>query len=105
MNLQNINTKTYVLTPAAASSSITFPAVPAGTKIVVYNDSTLPAFVVSGATAPTAVFPTSGAAKEGKVVPSGAMVTFELNVNDAYLATIQKVAGVGDLYFTVGEGV
>jgi len=107
MNIQDINTPTYVIDVANSSKSITFDApLTHSTTLIIYNDSTNPAYVVSGngASAPTAVFPTSTTKQNGKVVPSKSMVSFSVLGGTKYIAAIQLAAGTGSLYISNGEG-
>ncbi len=106
MNIQDLNTKTYVIDVDNTSKSVAFAAaVPHATTLILYNDSDGPTFAVSGAgAAPTAVFPTSSVAKEGKVIPAKAAVSFSVAGGTTHISSIQLVAGTGSLYISAGEG-
>lgn len=102
----NTNTNTYVIAVDNTSKSLTFvDGDVISRKVYVYNGSTNPTFVVTGATAaPTAVFPTSATAPlAGKVVPPGWTIVFDKNENHKYLAAIQASAGTGSLYVSVAN--
>lgn len=105
---QNINTPTYVLSATTASSSVTFTALDTGTKnanIVVYNDGLVPVFVVTGVTAPTAVFPTSATVPlNGKIIPPGIEATFSREDKHAYLSGI-TASGTASVYISIGAGL
>ncbi len=106
MGLQNINTNTYVIAVDASSKSATLtPTDRATNTLIIYNASTTAAFVVSGVTAPTAVFPTSATVPlQGKVIAPGATVSFTKNTDHGFISAIQAVAGTGSLYISVGAG-
>ncbi len=106
MNIQDLNTPTYVIDVDDTSDSVTLPALASATTLIIYNDSTNPAYVVggNGADAPTAVFPTSTTQQNGKVIPSKSMVSFTVVSGTKYISAIQLAAGTGSLYISYGEG-
>lgn len=107
MNIQDMNTKTQVIAVSDTSASKSFNPVQGKANAICYNGSSEDTFVTYGteASAPTAVFPTTDAAQNGKVIPSGATMTFELPQGAKHIAAIQLVAGTGNLYIAVGEGI
>jgi len=106
MDIMNINTNTYTIAIDATSKSATLTQPDINTNsLVMYNASTNPVFVVSGVTAPTAVFPTSATVPvQGKVIAPGATVTFTKNPLHGFISAIQASAGVGNLYISPGSG-
>lgn len=107
MNIQDMNTKTQVVAVSDSSGSASFNAVQGKANAICYNGSDEDTFVTYGtdAAAPTAVFPTAVTAQNGKVIPAGATMTFELPQGAKHIAAIQLVAGTGNLYIAVGEGI
>jgi hypothetical protein len=107
MNIQDLNTKTYVIDIAATTQSETFDAaIATPCTAILYNDSDQAVFVVaSKSVSPVAaVWPTSTTGKEGKVIGAKMMASFDLDVGDKHLSAIQLVAGTGNLYFSFGRG-
>ncbi len=106
MGLQNLNTNTYTIAVDASSKSATLtPTDKAANSLIIYNGSTTAAFVVSGETAPTAVFPTSATVPlQGKVIAPGATVSFTKVTTHGFVSAIQASAGTGSLYISVGAG-
>lgn len=106
MGLQNLNTNTYTIAVDASSKSATLtPTDKAANSLIIYNGSTTAAFVVSGETAPTAVFPTSATVPlQGKVIAPGATVSFTKVTTHGFVSAIQASAGTGSLYISVGVG-
>lgn len=106
MDIQNVNTNTYVIAINNTSKSATLITPDINTtSMIIYNGSTNPVFVVSGVTAPTAVFPTSATVPvQGKVIGPGAETTFTKNPTHKYISAIQASAGTGNLYISVGSG-
>lgn len=106
MDIMNVNTNTYVIAVdnTSKSATLTSPDINAA-SLVIYNGSTNPAFVVSGTSAPTAVFPTSATVPvQGKVIAPGATVLFSKNVRHGFISAIQATSGTGSLYISVGSG-
>lgn len=108
MNIQNINTDTYIIVDVnETSKSITFSKVYKNKpKAIIANLSDKPTYVIAGiGSAPTAVYPTSASIPVlGKVVPAGAVLTYELSEQHTHISAIQKATdGVGDLVISIGE--
>jgi hypothetical protein len=106
MSIMNVNTNTYVIAVDNTNKSATLtPQDTNQSKLIIYNGSTTAAFVVSGKTAPTAVFPTSATVPlQGKVVGPGAIVTFSKNTDHGFISAIQATSGTGNLYISPGSG-
>jgi hypothetical protein len=104
--LMNLNTGTYTI--AIDNTNKTATLIPQDintTSVVLYNASTNPVFVVSGVTAPTAVFPTSATAPlAGKVIAPGTTTTFTKDAKHGFISAIQLASGTGNLYISVGAG-
>lgn len=106
MDVMNLNTNTYVIAidNTNKSATLTSPDINT-TSLVIYNGSTNPVFVVSGKTAPTAVFPTSASVPlQGKVIAPGVTTTFTKDPYHGFISAIQASAGTGSLYISVGSG-
>lgn len=106
MDIQNLNTNTYVIAIDNTSKSATLiPQDANQTSCILYNGSTNAVFVVSGKTAPTAVFPTSATVPlQGKVLAPGSIQTFTKNIGDGFISAIQATSGTGSLYISLGAG-
>lgn len=106
MDIQNLNTNTYVIDIDNTNKSATLiPQDINQSVLIIYNGSTNSVFVVSGKTAPTAVFPTSATDPlQGKVIPPGAVVSFTKNTDHGFISAIQATSGTGNLYISVGAG-
>ena len=102
----NLNTNTYVIAIDNTSKSATLtPADTNTNSLVMYNGSTTAVFVVSGFTAPTAVFPTSATVPlQGKVIGPGVTTTFTKNTTVGFISAIQATSGTGSLYISPGAG-
>ena len=107
MELQNINSDTYVIAVDNTSKSATLVADYGPTaNVICYNGSDQAVFITSGITAPTAVFPTSASVPvKGQIIAPWATMTYELSQGHRAISAIQAVAGTGSLYITAGEGV
>lgn len=107
MELQHINEDIYEIAPSDSSSSISLTkSYGPNAKAIFYNGSDQDVFVVSGVTAPTAVFPTSESTPvKGKIIPAGSVMTFKLPQDDLFISCIQASAGTGSLFVGIGEGV
>ncbi len=110
MVAMNLNTPTYVLSSTSTSSNLTLSPEDANTNsLIVYNAGTNPAFLVAstagttGASVATAVFPVVGTPQGGKVIPSGAVVTFTKNSGWEFLSTI-SLTGTNLIYISNGAG-
>lgn len=106
MDIMNLNSNTYTIAIDNTSKSATLiPQDTNCTSLVIYNGSDKAVFVVSGVTAPTAVFPTSATVPlQGKVIGPGVTTTFSKNQYHGFISAIQAVAGTGSLYIAVGSG-
>lgn len=106
MVAMNLNTNTYTIAIDNTSKSATLTPQDTNTStVLLYNDSTNAVFVVSGVTAPTAVFPTSATAPlQGKVVGPKTTAAFTKNYTDGFISAIQASAGTGSLYISTGAG-
>lgn len=106
MTVMDLNSNCYVVAVDNTSKAATLTAADIlQTSWVIYNNSTLPVFVVSGVTQPTAVFPTSASVPvAGKVIGAGMMATFKKSNNHAFISAIQLAAGTGNLYISPGSG-
>lgn len=106
MDIMNLNTNTYVIAIDNTNKTATLTAPDINTtSCVIYNGSTNPVFVVSGVTAPTAVFPTSATVPiQGKVIAPGATVSFTKRSREGFFSAIQGTSGTGNLYISVGSG-
>lgn len=72
----------------------------------IWNSGTNPAFVNSGPTGITVVFPTTGAGQAGTIIPPGFTVTYtKNNPADTTLAVICGTGFTTTLYVQSGEGV
>jgi len=89
-DIQNLNTNTYTIAVDNTSKSATLtPTDTEQSIVIIYNGSTTAAFVVSGVTAPTAVFPTSATVPlAGKVIAPGATVTFTKQTTHGFFSTL-----------------
>lgn len=106
MSIMNLNTNTYVIAIDNTSKTATLTPNDANqSSLILSNGSTTAVFVVSGKTAPTAVFPTSATVPlQGKVILPGAIVTMSKNIGDGFISAIQASAGTGNLYISPGSG-
>ena len=107
-DLSPINGAQYVL-PALSTTSaaVTIEDKYRGRGRVFVDNSvgTVAAFVVCGATSPTAVFPTSATvAVEGFVIGPGDQRSFALPRNAIYVAGIRASATAADLYINITTG-
>lgn len=104
---QNINSDTYVLdaTNTTSATALDVKYNPQGNLIIYNSSSTVAVFVTCSQGSGTAVFPTSSNdPKAGKVIPPGAMVTFEKNAEHNYLNCI-TASGTATVYVSVGTGL
>ena len=101
----NINSNTYMKAVTTASVAITLTESDSNlTSIVIYNAGTTPLFAVTGASAPTAVFPTSATVPvNGSLIPAGVTLAFTKNPAHANIALIRG-SGTGDAFLSVGYG-
>lgn len=106
MDIMRLNSNTYTIAVDNTNKTATLTAPDINTtSCVIYNGSTNAAFVVSGETAPTAVFPTSATVPiQGKVIAPGATVLFSKGVKHGFISAIQATSGTGSLYISVGSG-
>lgn len=104
---QNINTPTYTLSATNASSAVSFTSLDTGikdAKVIAYNSGTVPVFIVTGVTQPTAVFPTSATVPlAGKVLAPGSVCTFVREDKHAFLSGITST-GSASVYISIGNG-
>lgn len=71
----------------------------------IYNSGAVDAFVNSGSSTISIVFPTTGTGQNGTIIPAGMMATYRKNSpSDTHLATI-CASGTTTLYIQSGEGV
>lgn len=105
MVAMNLNTPTYKLSGTTSSSSVTLsPQDTLCSSLVIFNSGTVPIFLVSGVTAPTAVYPTSATAPvNGKVVGPGVTATFTKNVGDGFISGITP-SSTADTFISAGAG-
>lgn len=106
MNTPDINLDCYAIAVDNTSKSATLKTTnPAGCVIDGFNDSTTAVFIVAGATAPTAVFPTSASTPvKGQVIGPKRPFRYQLSKGDVFVSAIQAVAGTGNFYFSVVNG-
>jgi hypothetical protein len=105
MSIMNLNANTYEATVGTSSVgfTLTYEDTPSA-YIIIHNSGTTPVFVLSGLTAPTAVFPTSATAPlDGAIIGAGSTQTYYKNLTHGFLAAIRG-SGSGDIYITVGSG-
>jgi hypothetical protein len=104
------NNNTVAVTPTAASSQIALPTPignTGGQQLRVVNRTTQDVFLAfgTGGAAPVAVVPTPGSPANGLIVLAGEDAVFTPPAGTTNVACIQAVAGTGNLYYTVGEGM
>lgn len=102
---QNINEDTYTIAIDNASKAATLTGNYGPNAVAIFtNLSDKAVFVVSGVTSPTAVFPTSASVPvQGKVIPAGAVMSFDLPQEHVFISAIQLVSGTGNLYISIGN--
>lgn len=105
MVAMNLNSPTYVLSATTSSSSVTLtPQDTNASSVVVTNTGSVPVFLVSGTSAPTAVYPTSATVPlNGKVIGAGVTATFTKNTGDGYISGITS-SGTATVAISVGAG-
>lgn len=101
----NLNSNTYAVSASTTSAAATLKnedwPLP---RVVVFNNSDQAAFVVSGDTSPTAVYPTSASVPvTGKVIAAGSTQTFYKQSGHKYIACILK-SGTGEVIISCGTG-
>lgn len=107
-NPADINSAQYVLASlSTASAAVTIEEIYRNnySRVIVDNSAgSTPAFVVSGVTSPTAVFPTSATtAVIGSVVGAGTVQTFLKDPGHHFIAAI-RASGTADLYIKLTQG-
>lgn len=105
MTAMNLNTSTYVLSATTSSSSVTLTNQDSNqSSLIIYNAGSVPVFLVSGVTAPTAVFPTSATVPiNGTVIGPGAIMTMTKNTTDGFISGI-TASGTASVYICPGAG-
>lgn len=100
------NSQTIVLNGTQASSGLAIPALAQDSvNMVVSNKGPDDVFIVTGPTAPTAVFPTNSVPQAGTVVLAGAIMTIAKNQRtDTYVAAICPSGDTATVYVQFGNG-
>ncbi len=74
--------------------------------VIIYNGGSNPAFVNSGDSTITIVFPTTITGRNGSIIAPGSIVTYmKNNSKDTHLAVICDTGLMTTLYIQTGEGV
>lgn len=104
-NPMNVNTNVYKLSGTTSSTAATLVQEDINqTRCIIRNDGTTDAFIVSGATSPTAVFPTSATAPlKGSVVGGGETQVFYKAPTHGYIAAIMS-SGTANITIKIGNG-
>lgn len=107
-DLMSLNSPVYVISDLTTTSqqiTIEPQYLNESSSIIIDNSlGNTPAAVVSGATAQTAVYPTSSSsAFSGAVVAAGSVQTFTFNPKHVYIAAIRET-GTADLVIKLGDG-
>ncbi len=105
MTPMNINASTYQIDATTSSAAATLIEQDVNsTRVIVYNGASTNAFIVSGASSPTAVFPTSATAPlTGVVVAAGSTQTYFKDPKHKYIAVILE-SGTGSVFLSIGQG-
>lgn len=74
-------------------------------RVIIDNTAgSSPVFVTSGASAQTAVFPSSATVSSaGSIVGAGTVQTYRKNPNHGFISAIRQ-SGTGDLYVMIAQG-
>ena len=110
MRISKLNDPTYFQTVATSSVSIALTAADktiTAPVAVISNTGDNPIFAVDSSTgaAATAVYPTSSTVPvAGKVIPAGAMASFDLQPGTTHISFIAK-AGSNEVAVSIGSGV
>lgn len=101
-NYANINGTTTTITATSTTGSVDLEN-PNASFIEVYNAGAVPAFVETGLLDVSVAFPSSSAVF-GRVIPPGAVVSYEKNGNHTHLAAITS-SGSATLFITTARGI
>ena len=104
-NPMNINSNCYLIEATTTSAAATLTQSDVNqTRVIVRNDGTTDAFIVSGVTSPTAVFPDSATAPRiGSVVGGGETQVFLKAPTHGFIAAIMA-SGTANITLKIGSG-
>lgn len=107
-NPQNIDSNTYAVSSSATSQyAVLIPSDRASSRVIITNVTSQPCYVLSSdSSSSTAAFPTSATIPVmGKVVPSGAVLTFSKSTSEGYIHVVSAAPDSGKyVYISVGSG-